>query len=88
MKKVRGLVVVVVVLGLLLWVACFVEQHYTRAVEVVKVEGQEITVEDDYNHQWIFLGEGFVEGQEIRVLMNTNTTDNNILDDEIVRVIE
>ena len=87
MKKVRGLLV-----GIVLWVVLmgcmFVEQHYTRTVEVVKVEGQEITVEDDYNHQWIFLGEGFVEGQEIRVLMNTNTTDNNILDDEIVRVIE
>ena len=87
MKKVRGLLVGVV-LCVVLMGCMFVEQHYTRTVEVVKVEGQEITVEDDYNHQWIFLGEGFVEGQEIRVLMNTNTTDSNILDDEIVRVID
>lgn len=87
MKKVRGLLVGVV-LCVVLMGCMFVEQHYTRTVEVVKVEGQEITVEDDYNHQWIFLGEGFVEGQEIRVLMNTNTTDNNILDDEIIRVID
>jgi hypothetical protein len=87
MRKIKG-VLVVVTLGLLLWVGCLVEQHYTRKVEVVKVEGQEITVEDDYNHQWKFFGEGFEEGQEIRVLMNTNTTDRNILDDEIVRVIE
>lgn len=87
MKKVRGLLV-----GIVLWVALmgcmFIEQHYTRTVEVVKVEGQEITVEDDYNHQWKFFGEGFEEEQEIKVLMNTNTTDSNILDDEIVRVIE
>ena len=87
MRKVKG-VLVVVVLGLLLWVCCFVEQHYTRTVEVVKIESQEITVEDDYNHQWKFFGEGFEEGQEIKVLMNTNTTDSNILDDEIIRVIE
>ena len=86
MKKVRGLLVGVV-LCVVLMGCMFVEQHYTRTVEVVKVEGQEITVEDDYNHQWKFFGEGFEEGQEIKVLMNTNTTDNNILDDEIVRVI-
>jgi hypothetical protein len=87
MKKVKGLLV-----GIVLWVVLmgcmFVEQYYARTVEVVKVEGQEITVEDDYKHQWIFFGEGFAEGQEIKVLMNTNTTDNNILDDEIIRVIE
>ena len=87
MKKVRGLLV-----GMVLWVALmgcmFIEQHYTRTVEVVRVEGQEITVEDDYNHQWKFFGEGFEEGQEIKVLMNTNTTDSSILDDEIIRVIE
>lgn len=87
MKKVRGLLV-----GIILWVALmgcmFVEQHYTRTVEVVNIEGQEIIVEDDYNHQWKFFGEGFEEGQEIKVLMNTNTTDSNILDDEIVRVID
>jgi hypothetical protein len=87
MRKIK-VVLVVVMLGLLLLVGCFVEQHYTRKVEVVRVEGQEITVEDDYNHQWKFSGEGFEEGQEIRVLMNTNTTDRNILDDEIVRVID
>ena len=60
MKKVRGLLV-----GVVLWVVLmgciFVEQHYTRTVEVVKVEGQEITVEDNYNHQWKFFGEGFEE---------------------------
>lgn len=87
MKKVRGLLV-----GMVLWVALmgcmFIEQHYTRTVEVVRVEGQEITVKDDYNHQWKFFGEGFEEEQRIKVLMNTNTTDSNILDDEIVRVIE
>lgn len=87
MRKIKG-VLVVVMLGLFLLVGCFVEQHYTRKVEVVKVKGQEITVEDNYNHQWKFFGEGFEEGQEIRVLMNTNTTDRNILDDEIVRVID
>jgi hypothetical protein len=87
MKKVKGLLV-----GMVLWVALmgcmFIEQHYTRTVEVVRVEGQEITIEDDNNYQWKFFGEGFKEGQRIKVLMNTNTTNRNVLDDEIVRVIE
>ena len=87
MKKIKGIGVVLVLVGLL-WVCSLVEQHYTRTVEVVRVEGQEITVEDNYNHQWKFFGEGFEEGQRIKVLMNTNTTDRNILDDEIVRVID
>jgi hypothetical protein len=88
MKKIKRALAVAVVLGLLLWVVCFVKQYYTRTAEVVRVEGQEITVEDDNNYQWKFFGEGFKEGQRIKVLMNTNTTNRNVLDDEIVRVIE
>lgn len=66
----------------------FVENNYTRTVVVQKVEGTEVVVKDYYGHQWVFEGEGFTEKQEIKVLMNNNDTDRNVLDDEIVRVIK
>lgn len=87
MKVLKGLVIGLVVIGVL--IGCeFVANNYTRTVVVQKVEGVEVVVEDCYGHQWAFEGEGFTEKQEIKVLMNNNDTDRNVLDDKIVRVID
>ena len=76
-----------IVIGVL--IGCeFVANNYTRTVIVQKVEGTEVVVEDCYGHQWAFEGEGFKENQEIKVLMNNNNTDRNVLDDEIIKVID
>ena len=87
MKVLKGLVIGIIIIGVLI-VCGFVESHYTRTVVVQKVEGTEVVVEDCYGHQWTFEGEEFTEKQEIKVLMNNNNTDRNVLDDEIVRVID
>ena len=87
MKVLKGMLIGMVIIGVL--IGCeFVANNYTRTVVVQKVEGTEVVVEDYYGHQWTFEGEGFKENQEIKVLMNNNNTDRNILDDEIVRVID
>lgn len=87
MRKVKGLLTAIILVVILMG-CLFVEQRYTRIVTVTEVKNGVVTVTDDYEHEWEFFGEGFEEGQEIKVLMNTNTTDSNILDDEIIRVIE
>ena len=87
MKVLKGLVIGIVIIGVLM-ICGFVESHYTRTVVVQKVEGTEVVDEDYYGHQWAFKGEEFTEKQEIKVLMNNNNTDRNVLDDEIVRVID
>ena len=78
---------VIVLLLALFRIGNYYETHYNREVVVVDVNGVEITVEDTYNHQWVFLGEGYEEGQEIEVKMFTNNT-YNVNDDEILNVIE
>jgi hypothetical protein len=87
MRVLKRIVVGIVIIGVLM-ICGFVESHYTRTVIVQKVEGAEVVVEDCYGHQWVFEGEGFTEKQEIKVLMNSNDTDRNVLDDKIVRVID
>lgn len=87
MKVLKGMLIGAIVIGVL--IGCeFVANNYTRTVVVQKVVGTEVVVEDYYGHQWAFEGEGFKENQEIKVLMNNNDTDRNVLDDEIVRVIK
>lgn len=61
------------------------EAHYTRDVIVTKVKEQEITIQDKQGHQWLFNGKGYVEDQEITVIMYDNHT-SNITDDKVVRV--
>ena len=87
MKVLKGLIIGMVIVGVLM-VCGFVESHYTRMVVVQSVEGTKVVVKDCYGHQWIFEGEEFTEKQEIKVLMNNNNTDRNVLDDKIVRVID
>ena len=87
MKMLKGMVIGIVIIGMLV-ICGFVESYYTRTVTVQKVEGIEVVVEDCYGHQWVFEGEGLKENQEIKMLMNNNNTDKNVLDDKIVRVID
>lgn len=87
MRKVKGLLTVIILVVILMG-CLFAEQRYTRMVTVTEVKNGVVTVADDYEHEWEFFGEGFEEGQRIKVLMDNKTTDTNIFDDEIVRVID
>lgn len=61
------------------------ETRYTREVTVIEVQGDEVLVANDRGIVWAFKGEGFVEGQEITVVMDTQHT-TKITDDPILGV--
>ena len=61
------------------------ETRYTREVTVIDVQGDVVKVMNDRGIVWTFEGEGFVEGQEITVVMDTQHT-TKIKDDKIIRV--
>ena len=67
-------------------VAGTIETHYYRTAEVVAISGDEITVTDTTDNEWLFYGDGYTEGDKVKMLMFTNYTDNTIYDDEIVKV--
>lgn len=86
MKRVLGLIGVVVMLLLVLSVGNHYENYYTKEVEVVEVDCLEITVRDNNDNEWVYIGDGVAEGQRIKVKMFTNYTLDTVDDDEIVRV--
>lgn len=59
------------------------ETHYNRDATVVSVQGQLVTVEDKIGMLWDFYADGYKVGDEVRMLMDNNTTDNIITDDTI-----
>lgn len=59
------------------------ETHYNRDATVVSVQGQLVTVEDRIGMLWDFYADGYKVGDEVRMLMDNNTTDNIITDDTI-----
>ena len=83
MKKrlcVTGMLVIVCICYCL---CSYVETHYTREAEVVSVDGTTIEVEDKRGFLWAFDGEGFEEGDSVKMKMFTNCTDSVISDDVI-----
>ena len=79
----RLLIAVAVILAI--GIAGGMETRYTREVTVIDVQGDVVKVMSDRGIVWTFEGEGFVEGQEITVVMDTQHT-TKIKDDKIIRV--
>lgn len=77
-----GLLVIVVLFCL----CSYIETHYYRDAKVTSVSGQLVTVEDRCGYVWEFYADGYRTGDEVRMLMDTHCTDNNIYDDEIITV--
>lgn len=92
MQKIKefiiGLLVVVILVGGL-GVVGGIETHYTRDVTVISIEDTKVVTEDKSNNVWVFEGTGYKEGQQLKLKMFTNGTDN-VFDDEIqdVKVVE
>ena len=83
MKKI---IIGVILIGMFCW-ANHYEHNYTREVKVIDVQGCDITVADNYEHEWVFFGDGYEVGDIITVKMNTNYTDNTVNDDKITGVL-
>ena len=78
--------VVFIVFMLVLGRVGYWETHYYREGEVVSVSGQLVEVEDRIGYTWEFYGDGFHKGDNVKMLMFNNGTDNIITDDEIENV--
>ena len=77
-----GMLIIIVLFCL----CSYIETHYYRDAKVTSVSGQLVTVEDKCGYVWEFYADGYRAGDEVRMLMDTNCTDNNIYDDEIITV--
>lgn len=85
-NSVVGIVVAFVMLVVPAGVAGTIETHYTREGVVIAIEGSDVVVCDTTDNEWVFEGEGYIEGDKVSMLMFNAYTDNTIYDDEIVRV--
>ena len=83
-------VVIFAVVGMVLFFlavgrAGYHETHYYRNAIVTNVNSNSIvTVTDNINNVWEFEGEGYTEGDEVRLLMFNHCTNHIITDDEVI----
>ena len=66
--------------------AGYIDTHYKMDCVVTRVESDGIEVEDPTGNLWFFYGDGFTEGENVRVTFFDNATSNNRFDDEIQKV--
>ena len=88
-EKIEDTVIGILLIGIFIFimgVAGYIETHYTREVTVVKINEDEIVVEDSIQHHWVFYGEDYKIGDKIKMTMFNNYTDSNIYDDKIIKV--
>ena len=67
-------------------IAGWYETHYEREGIVIAIEGTDVVVCDTTDNEWVFEGEGFIEGDLVTMTMFDNGTHSNIYDDEIDNV--
>lgn len=85
---IRGLLVVMTSLTIVGGIDMY-ETTYVRETEVTCVEGDLVTFTDQVGNNWdYFFDEGntYIVGDEVKLVMNTNHTDD-IYDDIIVGVV-
>ena len=82
---ISGMSIIGFIIGALL-IGGYIDTHYTREATVVKINEDEIVVEDSIQHHWSFYGEDYKIGDKIKMTMFNNYTDSNIYDDKIIKV--
>ena len=63
----------------------YIDNHYTRKAEIIKVENERVIVKDESNNIWSFYGTDYQEGETVILKMFTCFTDS-IEDDEVIDV--
>lgn len=90
MKKVLNNIIecimVVTLLIILPGIVGWYETHYEREGVVVAIEGTNVVICDATDNEWVFEGEGFIEGDLVIMRMFDNGTHSNIYDDKIDNV--
>ena len=88
-EKIEDTVIGILLIGVFIFimgVAGYIETHYTREATVIKINEDEIVVEDSIQHHWVFYGKDYKIGDKIKMTMFNNYTDSNIYDDKIIKV--
>lgn len=88
MKKIlNGMLGMLVIVGfvVLLGIAGYIETHYTMECEVVKIEGNVITLEDKVGYLWEVEDENLEMNKIYKVEFSTNDTTNRT-DDKIIKI--
>lgn len=82
MRVIKNIVLVIVMVIIFCWCSWF-EVHYTREATVTAVKGEEVIVVDTNGNEWSFIGDEFKVNDNVKLIMNTMHTENNIYDDTI-----
>lgn len=88
MKKIlNGMLGMLIIVGfvVLVGIAGYIETHYTMECEVVKIEGNVITLEDKVGYLWEVEDENLEMNKTYKVEFSTNDTTNRI-DDKITKI--
>ena len=85
-NTIKGIILLVAIFIIMPGICGNVETYYNRKGTVVEVQNDVIVVCDERMNVWEFEGDGFSVGETVIMKMFTNYTDNNIYDDEIVKV--
>ena len=86
MKDAILIIAIAIVLIVGLFAGCKFERTYKRLnCEIVSIENDTVTVKDTTNNFWSFKGDGFTVGDTVTLEMDTNRTDNIIIDDKIIK---
>lgn len=85
-EKVRfivGLIIIILAFG----VVGKIENTYSQVVRVIEVtSSNEVICVDENNYIWAFEGTGYNEGDMLKALFDTNSTDSTREDDKIINV--
>ena len=87
-KIVKGFVVVLFVLVLIKYIN-FADALIVRKGQVFSVENHVVCIVDNTGNVWEWEEESeeFKEGQNVKMLMNNNHTEDTIEDDKIVKIV-
>lgn len=82
-------VVALIVLSVAIGMLCLESSiKNTRSMDamIIYTDNNEVAIVTIDCNEWSFEGQGFEEGELVRVTFNTMGTDNNIEDDEIIKM--
>ena len=86
-KTVIFAIVTIILFFIVLGRVGYHETHYNREAIVISINSDSvITVKDNTNNVWKFVGDGYTVGDEVQMLMSTEGTESIITDDKIINV--
>lgn len=85
-KERRARVLVLASIVLILLTTSFISTTYTREAIVERVTTECVVLRDTCGNLWEYDTVDVVEGQRVKLIMNTNLTDNDVTDDIITKI--